>query len=435
MTAVPLGQQAYERLAAGTPEVELLNRYVEVAPQNLREHSLLLSRASTTPRLTFDPGAFAGLGSMRGDYFFPGLFSDSMFVVCGENLYRVNTDLSKTLITGVVNGTGHPSVGWQKGIGYERLFISDGLLLQFYAGTTAAKVTLTLGGVIVNGTDKIEIGGTYYTWGTAFSGSDAGSSAHPFVVKPTDTDGNLDPLNQLVLAIMNSGVAGSDYSATISGPNTQVMATSPGAYPPEAPTTLITALVAGTGGNSITSTVTGGAALSFSSATLINGGIDALEGVTMPGGVAASSLTQVSSYVLVGIANSQMFYWVNPGEVVIDPLDFAEKESSPDNIVDMKTIGDQALIMGEGSTENWYATGDLDAPFAPIEGRVYQRGCIAGTACIVNDAVLLVGNDMVVYEVGYAYGSTSDWGVHRISNHGIEERIRRQVRREQGLTP
>jgi hypothetical protein len=202
------------------------------------------------------------------------------------------------------------------------------------------------------------------------------------------------------------------------------------------PTTLkLTAIAQGTAGNSIATTVTGGTAFTFGAATLQNGGVNALEGVTMPGGVAAGSLTQVSSYVLVAAAATQQFYWINPGEVVIDPLDFASKESSPDPILVMRTIGDEAVIMGEGSTENWYATGDFAAPFAPIEGRVYQRGAVVGTPCVVSDAVMLIGDDMIAYAIGYQFGTGSEWGVHRISNHGIEERIRRQVRRQAGLTP
>lgn len=423
MTAVPLGQGAYERISAGVPEIVLQNRYVELAPTNLREHSMLLSRAATSPRLSFSPGGFEGLGSMRGNYFFGGLFDDSAFVVCGDALYRVHPDLTVTPISGVINGTGHPEVGWQKGIGYERLFITDGLLLQFYAGTTAASGTLTKSGAIVNGTDKFQVGGVYYVWGTGFAGSDAGTSANPYVVAPLS-----DPLGQLVKAVLDSGVPGTDYSSTISGPNTQVSATANGGPPGTSVT--FTALTAGSAGNAIGTTVTGGAALAFGHATLTNGGIDALEGVEVPDGQAVNTLTQVSSYVLVGVASSQKFYWINPGEVTIDPLNFAEKESSPDNIVSMRTTGDWAVILGEASTESWYATGDLSAPFAPTEGRVYQHGAIAGTPCLVADSIMLVGDDGVAYEIGY-----SGTGIARISNHGVEERIRRQLRREQGLTP
>lgn len=431
MTTVPLGLGAYERLAAGVPEIVLQNRWAEQAPTNLREHVMLLSRPGTTPQLAvtaLSQGSFAGLGPMRGNYWFGGLFEDSLFVVCGSNLYRIDQDMTVTHITGTISGTGHPEVAWQKGAGYERLFISDGLLLQFYGGTTAASGTLTLTGAIVNGVDTFEVGGVYYTWGTVFAGSDDGTAAHPFVVAPLT-----DALGQLVKAIIASGTPGVDYSATISAPNTLVTAVENGGPPGTSVT--FTARTAGAGGNAITTTVTGGTHLAFGAATLQNGGIDALEGVTLPDGRAVGSLTQVSSYVLFSFADSQEFGWIEPGAIVIDPLNFASKESSPDVITTMRAVGDQALIMGEASAENWYATGDFNAPFAPIEGRVYQRGALPGTACVVSDAVMLIGDDGVAYEIGYRSGGDSDWGVHRISNHGIEERIRRQVRRQAGLTP
>lgn len=436
MTSVPLGRGAYERKYAGTPVVELQNRWLEANPANLREGTSVLARPGTTQINQFDSGTFSGFGAQRGNYALSGLFDDSLFVVSGSNLYRVNQDMSVIHITGTLSGTGQPEVAWQKGAGFERLWISDGLLLQFYGGTTAANGTLTKSGSIVNGTDEFEVGGVYYVWGTSFSGSDAGTSSNPFVVNPTSVVSVLDPMNQLVLAIMNSGTAGIDYSSTITGPNTFVMATADGATP--ATIVTMTALIVGTGGNSLTFTVTGGSALAASgSGTLANGGIDTLQGCAMPDGVSPLSLTQVSSYVLVSVANTFRFYWINPGEITIDPLNFASKESSPDPIESMRAVGDQVLIMGEKSTENWYATGNLTAPFAPIEGRVYARGAINGTPVVVDDGIILVGDDGRVYSIGFQPGDATDtaWGVNRISNNGIEERVRYQIRREAGLTP
>lgn len=436
MTAVPLGRSAYERKYAGSPVIELLNRWLEANPANLREGTSVLARPGTTPLNQFDQGSFTGFGSMRGNYALSGLFADSLFVVCGSNLYRINQDMSQTLIEGVISGTGYPEVGWQKGAGYERLWISDGLLLQFYAGTSFAKGKLTKTGTIVNGTDKFEVGGVFYVWGTSFSMSDAGTSANPFVVNPTSVAPLLDPMNQLVLAVMNGGIPGVDYSATITGPNTQASAVSDGLIP--AVFVTFSALSSGTGGNSTTFTVTGGTALTAAgTGHLANGGIEALQGCTMPDGVTPESITQVSSYVLVSVANTQKFFWINPGEVVIDPLNFASKESSPDPIVSMRAVGDQVLIMGEKSTENWYATGNIAAPFAPIEGRVYARGVITGTPVVVDDGVILVGDDGRVYSIGFQPGDSTDtaWGVARVSNNGIEERVRYQIRREAGLTP
>lgn len=438
MTSVPLGRGAYERLYAGAPIVELLNRWLEANPANLREGTSVLARPGTTQLIDpLNQGSFAGLGAMRGNYTLSGLFSDSLFVVCGDTLYRIAQDLTVTPIIGTIQGTGYPEVAWQAGAGYERLWISDGVLLQYYGGLSAATGTLTKTGTIVNGVDKFRIGSVYYTWGTVFSGSDNGTSSNPYVVNPTSVSSGLDPLNQMVLAITGTGVAGTDYSSTIAGPNTQVTAMNNSGVTP-ATSMKIEALTAGTGGNSIVFTVTGGTALSASgSGTLANGGIHSLQGCTMPGGVTPGSVTQVSSYVLVSEADSQKFYWVNPGEVVIDPLNFASKESSPDPIIHMRTVGDQVMIMGTKSTENWYATGQLAAPFAPIEGRVYARGVVNGTPVVINDGIVLVGDDGRVYSIGMGQGDATDasWGVTRISNNGIEERIRYQIRREDGLTP
>lgn len=430
MTEVPLGKGAFQRLYTGAPEVKLINRWVEQNPANLREGYSLISRPGTRNLMGLDPGGFSGYGSMRGNYALSGLFSDSLFVVCGQNLYRINQNMSVTPVIGIINGSGYPEVAWQKGIGYERLWIADGTLLQFYAGTTAAHGTVTKVGAIVNGTDKFQVGGVYYTWGTTFSGSDAGTSAHPYVVNPLT-----DPMAQLIKAIQFSGTSGVDYSATIGGHNTLVMAKGDGLSP--VVTVTITALSSGSAGNSITLAVAGGSGLNVSGATLANGGIDALQGCPMPDGLTPSTLAQVSSYVMVGITNSQQFYWVNPGETTIDPLNFASKESSPDPITHIRTVGDQVMIIGEKSTENWYATGNQAAPFAPIEGRVYQRGAMTGTPVVIDDGVFLVGDDGRVYSIGFQGGDATDagWGVQRVSNNGIEERVRRQIRREDGLNP
>jgi hypothetical protein len=438
MTAVPLGKGAYERLYAGAPIIELLNRWLEQNPANLREGTSVLARPGTTQiEGPLDQGTFTGLGAMRGNYTLSGLFNDSLFVVCGSNLYKIGLDMSVTHILGTISGTGYPEVAWQAGAGYQRLWISDGLLLQYYQGQSSASGTLTQVGTIVNGTDKFEVGGVFYIWGTTFSPSDAGTNANPFVVNPTSVSLGLAPLDQLVLAIMNTGTPGTDYSSTIAGANTLVSAANNSGDSP-ATALKLSALLAGVGGDSITFTVTGGAALTATgTGTLANGGLEALQGCTMPDGVAAGSVTQVSSYVLVSTPLTQKFFWVNPGETSIDPLNFASKESSPDPISVMRAVGDQVMIMGEKSTENWYATGNLAAPFAPIQGRVYARGVIAGTPVVVDDGVILVGDDGRVYSIGFQQGDATDasWGVNRISNNGIEERVRYQVRRQQGLTP
>lgn len=457
MTAVPLGKGAYERLYAGAPIIELLNRFLEQNPANLREGTSVLARPGTTQiGGPLNQGSFTGLGSMRGNWSLSGLFNDNLFVVCGSNLYMFadNGDgtVTTTQIEGTISGTGYPEVAWQAGAGFQRFWISDGLLLQFYGGLSSANGTLgCASGTVVNGVDTFEVGGVFYTWGTTFSSSDAGTSSHPFIINPTSLQFGVDPLAQAVLAITSTGNPGTDYSATITGPSSIFTATNTALefanenstnYVPPATTVLIQAIAPGTGGDTITFSVTGGTSLTASgTGTLANGGLNVLQGCTMPSVNASNgtpgSLTQVSSYVLVAQNGTNSFFWINPGATTIQALNFASKESSPDPIISMRAIGDQVMIMGTKSSENWYATGNLADPFAPIEGRVYARGIIPGTPVVVDDGIILVGDDGRVYSIGYQPGDATDtpWGVNRISNNGIEERVRFQIRREDGLTP
>lgn len=424
MVTLPLGVGAYERLYAGEPVIRLENRFMETDPTNLREHITLLSRPGTN-QLVRAPATVNGLN--RGNFSKIGLFDGDLFITEGTNFYRYNTAGLLTPITGIVNGTGFPVIAWMKGIGYEYLFISDGLLLQFYNGGTHATGTLTLSGSITN--QVIQINGVYYSWNASVdTNAPDGSSAHPWLANP-----GADPILAMANLINFNGVRGVDFSTNLGGPNPLYSAATTGG--PPATALVITATSPYTDANSYATTVLSGTGIAWSHATLTGGGTHALQGVPVPDGVGIRSLTALSGFVLASVAASQKFFWIEPGATTIDPLNFAEKESNPDNISDMVTVGDNAIICGEGSTENWYATGDFNAPFLPVEGRVYKRGFIAGTPTVVKDSMIGVGDDGVVYSIGYGYGDTSQYGVHRISNHGIEERIRVQLRREQGIPP
>jgi hypothetical protein len=424
MVTVPLGTNAYKRTYSGSPEIKLVNRYMEKQPQNLREHIALISRPGT-----MSVAQFAG-GVVRGLYSVIGFMDSDLFVVSGPNFYRYTVSGVKTQITGVIyEGQtppgGFPYVTWMKGIGYEYLFISDGLQLQYYDGGTHATGTLTSSGAITN--QVIQIGGAYYSWSlTPAAGLQDGTSANPWLALRGGTVAA--SLLNMANLIVFFGVPGVDFSTSLPGPNLDYTATS------DATHLFIRSTGVTSASNTIATTVFSGAGLAWGAATLTGATVGALRPVQVPNGEEAKALTTLSGYVLVSIGKSQKFYWINPGEVVIDPLNFASKESNPDAIVDMLTVGDQAMISGGQSTENWYATGNFAAPFAPVEGRVYQRGTIDGTMVVVKDAVILVGNDGIVYEVGYSVGTTAEWGVHRISDNGIEERVRTQLRREAGLT-
>lgn len=416
---IPLGVGAYKRTYLNSPEIKLENRYVEKSPSNLQEHAALIGRPGSTALDTFTGGL------NRGNYSLPGLFDTDLFVVSGANFWRKHAATgAKQQITGTIFGDGHPYVTWSKGAGYEYLFIEDGLLLQYYSGGSLATGTLTVSTTTPPNisTQVVQIGGAYYSWSaTPAAGTQDGTSGTPWLARLGANDA--ESLANLADLIKFAGVPGTDFSTSLPGPNLDYTAES------DATHLYITARSSFTNGADVATTVFSGADLTWGGATLSGGNSHALVTVEIPDGAAGKALASLASFVLVSIGGTRRVYFIRPGEVTIDPLDFFEKESQPDNIVDMLEYGDNIIIMGAGSSEYIYATGDPDAPFAPIKGQAYQRGVVDGTAVACKgddvDAIVLVGNDLRVYAIS--------GGFKILSDKGIEERIRMQIRREQGL--
>lgn len=415
MTTLPLGYGAYKRSYGAAPEIKLLNYFVEKSPTNLKEHVSLLTRPGTKPLAYFPPDSPSG--RFRGFFSKLGNFNSDLFTTSGTNFYRYD-GTTIIPITGVVQGTEAPRVTWMKGIGYEFLFIADGQKLQFYDGGSHATGVLTSDGT-ANHAAVIDIGGVYYSWaGSLTDPASDGTVTHPWVVKPGASVA--DDLTNLAATINFDGVPGTDFSSTLGGPNVQVSALA-------APTTVTVTYVDNTvAGNSVATSVSG-SHLSWGHATLTGGAVHILQQVAVPEAQPIESVATLNGYVIASVALTQKAYFIEPGETTIDALNFFEKESAPDPIIDMAALGDVLIIAGAGSTEFWNATGDNDEPFAPIEGRAFSRGIVPGTMVVVNEGdYICVGNDGRVYSVGSSPVPISD--------HGIEERIRVQLWREGGLT-
>jgi len=412
MTTIPFGLGAYNRTYAGSPEIQLLNRFVEQVPSNLRERVGLISRPATTYLATI------GGGPIRRSYSKLGLFNGDLFIVSGNSLFRYPAGGPVIPIIGNV-GNGNPKMTWDAGPGYQHLFISDGELLQVYEGGTHASGTLS-GSVPTN--QVIDIGGTYYSWNAAVdTNSPDGSSAHPWLAKPT-SGGNA--WNAMANMLNFIGVPGTDFSTALGGANTQVTAVANGGPAISMTVTAITDLTAG---NSIVTSVFSGAGISWSHPTLVGGGTHSLVGVYVPTGEPINGLCTLNHYVMASVGGTNKMFFILPGEIVIQTLNFFAKESNPDPIIDLLTSGDTFIAAGSGSIETWFGTGELNAPFAPIEGRTIARGIIDGTLVLVQDTPVFVGSDGVVYML-------SAGALQRISDNGIEERIRILTRQQAGVT-
>lgn len=140
--------------------------------------------------------------------------------------------------------------------------------------------------------------------------------------------------------------------------------------------------------------------------------------VHMPDDLPVFSVEYINGYFLLSITGSQHIYYMAPGEVDPDALSFFSAESSPDNVVCLKRIGDEFWAFGDSTVEPFTPTGDADLPFSPIQGRVYEKGCANRDTVVEMDNTLFwVGADKIAYR--------GDNVPIRVSDNGIEEKLRR----------
>lgn len=128
-------------------------------------------------------------------------------------------------------------------------------------------------------------------------------------------------------------------------------------------------------------------------------------------------IDQINGYVIVLLPNGR-FYWILPGEITIDPLNFATAESLPDGAKAVRRLGDEFNIFGTQGDEVWQTTGDADAPFQRASGRGYERGCLyRDSVQRFDNTIVWVGDDFQVYRASAV--------PQVISDPGLSDRIRR----------
>ena len=400
MAQIPLGIGAYSRPFGKLPEIRMENRFFEQNPVGA-EQVALLSRPGT--KLFLEVGS----GPVRSLHTQAGVFGGDLFIVSGEQLFRYDGE-TLTPIAGTVGGVGYPVLTSVAIPGWDAVFVTDGVSLQYYEGVSRATSRLTASAIVAG--NEVSIAGVVYrfTAGDVDDGSPDGTAGDPWLVKVGGTLAM--SVANLFAAIGNTGIPGNTYSSTVEAhPAVTVRGQQSEGFE-------VVAVEGGADGNLII-VQTVGAGLSWPSGTLTGGGGHALKQSSVPDDAAIVDLATLASHVLCAQARSRKFFWLRPGEVDIDPLDFSSAESEPDEIVNLLTVGDQLWIFGQSSSEVWYASGDSLQPFLRSQGRAFSQGVIPGTVARVQESIVVVGQDRVAYRIAGA--------PERVSHHGIEEHLRR----------
>lgn len=415
MADLPFVQQPSDRRVAKEAVVTLKNRFIE--PNG----TLNDSKASAISRPVMKKWIDVGSGYIRKVYSAPGTFNDDLFVVSGYDLYRVTNKSVATLVGTIsTQNTGGVSMAATAPLGTvpSKLYIAEGGVLWVYIESGQASGQLTASAIPVSG-DTVQINTTYYKFLSSAldGGAPAGTAANPWNVKLGIT--TAASMSNLYNAINASGVAGTDYSTAL------VRHTTVYANNVSSNILYVSALTYDTLGNAIV-TLDTSAVLSWASGTLTGGGTPQLRQVKIPDDAGAVSLAHINSYIIIIPAQTAItkgrFYWIKPGETTIDPLAYATAERSPDALYQVIVFGDMFWLLGQNTSEAWITSGDSAAPMQRFQGILYDRGSWAGSAVQVKESVIVVDQDGAVFQVA--------GGLNRISDPGIEERVRRAMQKQ-----
>lgn len=422
MVSLKIGKGDWNRMVAREAQIQTRNRYYESNPILNDEGVAMISRPALKRFL------YVGSGPIRAVYSQPGDFEEALFVVSGSEFYRVDLDGTVTYLQGDIALGGTPRMAATASIGDgvdatpAYLFMADGRSLYCYIENGYALGTLT--GSPNNG-DVVQLSTVYYkfTTGSVDAGTPAGTMANPWLVAKGATDAA--SFINFGNAVSATGNPGTDYSTALAAnPDAQYVSS-------EANTCYVRANNPGTVGNDIPTTVPTGTDISWGATTLVNGGNPSVFGVTVPGDVGAVDVCFVSSYIVVipvqTLNYKGRFYWIEPGETVINALDFATAETVPDPVFNVVAFNDQFWLPGSNSTEVWYFTGNINAPVQRLQGVTFARGTWAGTALQIKESMIIVDSDGGVFQIS--------GGLARISNPSIEERIRNAILKQSYLTP
>lgn len=424
MSNLPFARGSYSRQVAKTPFIPMHNRFLEAVPTLTDQQVSAIAR----PAMRFLSNT--GTGPIRGVFSAPGIFGDKAFVVNGNDFNTVAPDtgaqtLIRTISTDPVGDVSWAPVAQISETVPSRLFFAEGNVLWVYNENAEADGTLQATAISAGDTVTIDTTVYEFTAGNVDTGSPDGTGANPWLVAlGVDL---AESIRNLFYAInADEGTAGTDYStATTAHPTVR-------AYAYSSDDLFVSAKEVGTAGNSIATTETG-SDMAWDDATLTGGGTTKVRQVNVPGDLGAVSVTAINSYVIVVPFQSEAsnsvgkFFWIEPGDDFIDPLNFANAERSSDVISQALTFRDQYWLFGSETVESWIVVGDLDAPMQRYQGVLIDRGCTEGTAVKVRNSMIFVDDQGGVFQM---VGGAAE----RISRPDIEERIRRGIQLQKKLT-
>lgn len=141
---------------------------------------------------------------------------------------------------------------------------------------------------------------------------------------------------------------------------------------------------------------------------------------TMPTGGGWVHVSYLNGFWFAVENGTQKLYYLQPGSVIWDALDFVSAEKAPDTLQAAVPVNDELWLFGIDSLEVWALTGQPDPPIARVGGVVFERGCNQRNTIAQGDnTVYWVGQDNSLAPTVYRGRN----GPEKVSNPAIEQKL------------
>jgi hypothetical protein len=407
---------AYEAPSIYQDAQECINFYPEVDPTKAQGERGVMALYPTpgleTVAILPNQEEVRGIRTLSG--------GQQVVAVCGDFVYVMESDYTPKMIGQMNTGTGLVSIV-DNGV---NCYIVDGTYRYTWfisapssatftgsISSTTMTVTTMLNGTIAVGQAVFGEGIAQNTVITALGTGTGGVGT--YTVSNTQTVASTAINTTSAPAVVTGSIAGT--TLTVSGVTSGILKigqTIEGAGVTDG--TIITAFGTGSGG---AGTYTVSASQTVSSTTIysINWSVlPATDGAFEGGG----TVDITDNYFVYNKPDSQLWAASDLLSPITDPLSFASKDGSPDDLVSIIVDRREVYLLGEMSSEVWINSGGVPFPFTRIPGTSTQQGIAAqySMARMGNSFAYVSKNNrgeaMIVRMNGYF--------PERISTHAVE---------------
>jgi len=407
---------AYEAPSIYQDAQECINFYPEIDPTKAQGERGIIALYPTpglqTVAIMPNQEEVRGIRTLSG--------GEQVVVVCGDFVYVMESDYTPKMIGQMNSNSGLVGIV-DNGV---NVYIVDGTYRYTWfisnpssaiftgsISTTTLTVDSMLSGTIAVGQAIFGEGIAQNTVITALGTGTGGAGT--YTVSDSQTVATTQINSVAAPAIFTGDITGTTLDVTaVSSGTLQIGQTLEGANVTDG--TIITAFGTGTGG---TGTYTVSPSQTAASATIY-----ALNWTVLPNTDGAfeggGTVDITDNYFIYNKPGSQLWAASDLLSPITDPLSFASKDGSPDDLVALIVDRREVYLLGEMSSEVWIDSGAVPFPFTRIPGTSTQQGIAAQWSCArMGNSFAYVsknnrGEAMIVRMNGYF--------PERISTHAVE---------------